>query len=354
MIMQKELHKWEWGLMLAGIPLFLFAWFLGNQVYDRPFSVLVIRQFGGVLLVVLLQWFLIVTVLRYFRRRYPQYQQTFRRLILSILISGLGGMVLSTLVLDLPGWLSRKTSWETARMMAHFGPMFFFSALVVGAHEALYNFFEIRRINQEREELKRAHLQIQLDSVKNEESPHFLFNSLHTLLSLIPDSAPRAEQFVQELSSVCRYLLLSSERQLATLSQELSFAHSYFHLLQTRFGQALQMDCSIEQELEEYQLPSLTLQLLLENAVKHNVASTIQPLEINIFTQRENGKAYLSVVNNLQRKQQLPHSTRMGLNNILSKFKLLDREDITILEDGSTFQVTVPLIKKIKYAGVVH
>ena len=350
--MQKELRKWEWWLMGAGIPLFLFAWFLGNQIYNLPFSVLVIRQFGGVLLVVLLQWFLIVTVLRYFRKQYPLHQHTFRRLIFSILISGLGGMVLSTMVLDLPGWLSRKTSWETARMMAHFGPMFFFSALVVGAHEALYNFFEIRRISQEREELKRAHLQVQLDSLKNQVSPHFLFNSLNTLLSLIPVSAARAEQFVLELSSVYRYLLLSSERQLATLSQELSFAQSYFHLLQTRFGQALHMDCSIDKELEEYQLPSLTLQLLLENAVKHNVVSMIQPLEISISTLRIDGKAYLSVVNNLQPKQQPPPSTRMGLNNILSKFRLLDREDVTIMEDEECFRVTVPLIKKIKYAGV--
>ena len=214
-------------------------------------------------------------------------------------------------------------------------------------------FFEKwRKLVDEAEQLKKENLQSQLEGLKGQVNPHFLFNSLNSLSSLIGDDPDKAEKFLDEMSKVYRYLLRTNEDGLTTLDAEMQFIHSYFHLLQTRFGQALHMHCSIEKELEEYQLPSLTLQLLLENAVKHNVVSTINPLEITVSTQRADGKAYLSVVNNLQPKQEPPPSTRMGLNNIISKFRLLDREDVTIMEDGQSFRVTVPLIKKIKYAGI--
>jgi LytS/YehU family sensor histidine kinase len=256
-------------------------------------------------------------------------------------------MVLNTLLNDLPGVFREGTALGFASFAGYFGPMFFYSALVVGAHEVVHNFFELRRMDKEREELKKAHLQSQLDSLKSQVNPHFLFNSLNTLLSLISTSPERAERFVEELSSVYRYLLQTNQHELATLRQELDFAHSYFHLLKTRFGAGIELTLRIDDDLLEHRLPSLTLQLLLENAVKHNVIAAATPLAISIRTEygghAEAGR--LVVRNNLQRKVQQVPSSRMGLNNIITKLKLLNQTEAVITEDEDFFTVTLPLLK---------
>jgi LytS/YehU family sensor histidine kinase len=236
----------------------------------------------------------------------------------------------------------------------NFGPSFFFSALIIGAHEVLYNFYELRRLDQEREALKKAHLQSQFDSLKTQVNPHFLFNSINTVLSLIHTSPAQAETFLIELSSVYRYLLQSNENQLATLQQELQFTHSYFHLLKTRFGNAIQLAVSIDEKWMQYQLPSLTLQLLLENAVKHNVVSLSRPLIISLNTQEETDKdtVFLIVQNNLQPKTQAVASHRMGLNNILSKFELLNHNEVIVTDKDDHFTVILPLLKSNPYERV--
>jgi LytS/YehU family sensor histidine kinase len=143
-------------------------------------------------------------------------------------------------------------------------------------------------------------------------------------------------------------LLKASESQLATLQQELQFAHSYFHLLKTRFGNAIQLEVQVEDMWLQHQLPSLTLQLLLENAVKHNVVSAAKPLTILMRAEKqsENETVYLTVQNNLQRKAQTVPSHKMGLNNILSKFQLLNQDDVVITDKDNCFTVILPLLNK--------
>lgn len=335
--------------MLVGIPLFMGAYYVGNQLYRQPFTWQVASNVGLMLLLVTVLWQVIRLIWAALLRRYPAYQQATRRLVLTVFTSGLAGMVLATLVFDVKAALlaDKVLAWSTVGM--HFGPMFFFSALVVGAHEVVRNFYELRRLDQERQELKKAHLQSQLDSLKSQVNPHFLFNSLNSLLSLISTSPERAERFVEELSSVYRYLLQANEKELATLRQELDFAHSYFHLLHTRFGAGIRLSLEIDEALLDYLLPSLTLQLLLENAVKHNVISASQPLFIHIGAQihrlPSGGEARLVVRNNLQRKIQAVASNRMGLNNIMSKLKLLNQREVTITEEDGCFTVVLPLFK---------
>ncbi|HET7896259.1 MAG TPA: histidine kinase, partial [Flavisolibacter sp.] len=211
-----------------------------------------------------------------------------------------------------------------------------------------------RRIDREKEELKKAHLQSQLDSLKTQVNPHFLFNSLNSALSLIRSSPAKAEIFLLELSSVYRYLLQTNENQLTTLQQELQFAHSYFHLLKTRFGEAIQLQIEVDEQWLPYRLPSLTLQLLLENAVKHNVVSLAKPLTIKLRTDKhpEKETVFLTVQNNLQRKTQAVPSSKMGLNNILTKFRLLNGEEVMVTDKDNRFTVTFPLLKKEVYERI--
>jgi LytS/YehU family sensor histidine kinase len=168
-----------------------------------------------------------------------------------------------------------------------------------------------------------------------------LFNCFNTLSSLISEDKKQAEVFLDELSKVYRYLLRSNEDGMATLESEIKFIESYYQLLKTRHGAALQMHVEIDKKYYPYQLPSLSLQLLVENAVKHNVVSKQQPLMIEVFT--TSGKQ-LVVNNNLQLKQQKEKSTRIGLNNIRSKYKLLRQEGFQIVEGEKNFMVVLPLV----------
>ncbi|GAB2519913.1 sensor histidine kinase [Spirosoma aerophilum] len=194
------------------------------------------------------------------------------------------------------------------------------------------------KLQQQMSAMRMMALQAQLN-------PHFLFNSLNSLSSLIADEPAKAERFVDEMSTVYRYLLRNNDNNLTTLQNELAFIDSYYHLLKTRYGAGIELLKTIDPLLLDYKLPPLTLQLLLENAVKHNIVSTEQPLIIELVT---NEAGWLIVSNTLQRKPvNRVDSTQKGLLNILTKYQLLGKDIPTVEETADTFIVTLPLIRPI-------
>ncbi|HLP96624.1 MAG TPA: histidine kinase [Saprospiraceae bacterium] len=181
----------------------------------------------------------------------------------------------------------------------------------------------------------------ELDTLKNQINPHFLFNCFNTLSSLITVDKERANLFLSELSKVYRYLLRNNTEGVSTLKSELQFIESYFKLLHTRHGDAVRFHIKVHKEYENYLLPSLSLQLLVENAVKHNMVSKSKPLVIDIFT---TAGSKLVVNNNLQRRVVKALSNRVGLNNIRHKYELLQQKGFHILEDEKNYTVVLPLI----------
>ncbi|GAB3338847.1 hypothetical protein GCM10027299_51280 [Larkinella ripae] len=193
------------------------------------------------------------------------------------------------------------------------------------------------------QQLRQEMSEVQMRALQSQLNPHFLFNSLNSLSSLISDEPVKAEQFVDEMASVYRYILQTGDYELTTLGRELQFLHSYFHLLQTRYGRGISLDIAVAEEFKTAQLPPLTLQLLIENAVKHNVVSSEQPLKIYIST---TDPGWLIVRNTLQRKSlERVKSTKKGLLNILTKYKMLDQLTPTVEETVDEFVVTLPLIR---------
>ncbi len=192
----------------------------------------------------------------------------------------------------------------------------------------------MQRMEQEKTEMQMRALQSQIN-------PHFLFNGLNTLSSLIDEDPNQAGEFVDELSKVYRYLLRSNENELTTLSIEMGFINSYFHLLKTRFGGSVSLDIQIDETYRDALIPPLTLQLLVENAVKHNVVLAQNPLAIRIRTTDEN---VLIVENSLQRKTLRVESNGVGLSNITGKYQLLNQPPPRIEECGGWFQVKLPLL----------
>jgi LytS/YehU family sensor histidine kinase len=208
--------------------------------------------------------------------------------------------------------------------------------------EVIYIIEKLKELAAEKEKMEQLQLRQEFDNLKQKVNPHFLFNSFNTLSSLITEDKDRAEKFLDELSKVYRYLLRNNESGMSTVEQETKFIQSYAALLQTRYGEGFKLDLKIDPALKDKEIPSLSLQLLVENAVKHNIISKSQPVHVTI---RSTLDGYLTVENNLNKKTRaLLESTGIGLSNIREKYKLLNRQDVRIEETDSQFRVTLPLL----------
>jgi LytS/YehU family sensor histidine kinase len=187
-----------------------------------------------------------------------------------------------------------------------------------------------------------ANFNPELSRLKDQVCPHFLFNCFNSLSSLILEDRERANRFLTELSKVYRYLLHNNHDVLTMVEQETRFIRSYYHLLEARYSH-IYLNIDINNRYDQYQLPTLTLQLLVENAVKHNIIQHDRPLFIDIFME---SPGILTVRNNKQEKITRWPSTGTGLNNIQRKYRLLNHKGIDIINDSTYFTVIVPLLDK--------
>lgn len=217
--------------------------------------------------------------------------------------------------------------------------------VVIVLYESIYYIKNWKIAFAETERVKKMNLNVQYQFLKEQIKPHFLFNSLNTLASLIQSNPIKAEEFVEEMSSVYRYLLSKKEKQLSPLPEEINFLKSYIAMLKTRFAESLQVDMDLDDSIPNLLIPPFVLQLLVENAVKHNTISIEQPLYVTIKISNDN---HLIVANNIQKKNIAEHSEKTGLMNLIARYKLLNKEDeLLILNDEKTFQVTLPLIHEL-------
>jgi hypothetical protein len=190
------------------------------------------------------------------------------------------------------------------------------------------------------ERLEREKSQVQFDNLKNQLNPHFLFNALTSLNSLIFENQQLASEFLQQLSKVYRYVLQNKEKNFVLLATEMDFIAHYVKLLETRFTGALKINFDIHNDAKEKAIVPVTLQILIENATKHNVVDRDKPLSIEIFTIGD----YLVVSNNLQLKKKVESSNRQGLDNLKSLYKFLTDRPVLVEPTDDRFYVKIPLI----------
>ncbi|WP_445749791.1 histidine kinase [Polaribacter sp.] len=181
------------------------------------------------------------------------------------------------------------------------------------------------------------------ESLKSQIDPHFLFNSLNVLTSLISENPSQAEKFTTKLSKVYRYVLEQRNKDLIPLTEELTFAKTYMELLSMRFEDAVQFNIPSSVSNHEFKIVPLSLQLLLENAVKHNVVSSSKPLIISIYEEND----YLVIENNVNPKEAIGKSTKVGLQNIADRYGLITQKSVQIENNNKTFKVRIPLLIKI-------
>lgn len=191
------------------------------------------------------------------------------------------------------------------------------------------------------ERLEKENLRLQLETLKKQLDPHFLFNSLNVLSSLVAIDTGRAQAFIDEFSSVYRYTLGVIERPVVTLAEELDYARSYLYLQSIRFSGGVVTDIQIASESEELLLPPLALQTLLENAFKHNRATGETPLSIRIYTSGDR----LTVANSRNPKLEQHKRAGLGLDNLIKRYDLISELKPEITATADTFRVTLPLLR---------
>ena len=252
-----------------------------------------------------------------------------------------GSLVITTLFTFLACWIERLAYGTNS-----FG---FTTDLFVNTLSALiayliamllHNVTQRQRTLLENEHLHNENLSIRSKTLEQQMSPHFLFNSLNTLDGLIGYDNERAHCYVQQLATTYRYVL--QQKKVVTLREELDFTHTYIAMMLTRFGDALRVEEHINDSLLEHRLPPISLQMLVENAIKHNVVTQRHPLTISINT--TDGRHPSLIVGNPLQPKQDDSPRGMGLVNLNQRYTLLFDREITITKDDRSFTVEIPLI----------
>ncbi|HOZ76937.1 MAG TPA: histidine kinase [Ferruginibacter sp.] len=332
-------------LMVTGIPLmaFIIPIVFFNCRFSRP-PFLTLDKYFATLLITTILWVGNRYIMIYSRKKFPLFDDVRKRIFYQS-VWMLLFTVTSNVVL---GQVFEKTFMDetlnatvTDKLIHSNSAAVFCTIMIIAVYESIFFNHQLRHFIEESENLKRESLSAQLNALRTQVNPHFLFNNLNTLSSLIPENPKHAVDFVQQLSKVYRHILEVKEEKSILLSKEMEVLEAYYFLLKTRFGNNIEVNIDIPCEKLDKKIVPLSLQILMENAIKHNIVSSSRPLKINIFT--ENGSLVMD--NNLQMKHQVSESTGIGLDNIRNRYKLLSQKEVKVTETGSNFTVSIPLIE---------
>ncbi|GAA4419599.1 hypothetical protein GCM10023187_54060 [Nibrella viscosa] len=337
------LDRYDILVMIVCYPaVFLANYLILGQPYFDEWRIFVPVTLGLTVLYVFFAW-IMDSWMKYMRYRFTELNQVVRRLTYCLI----GYILVTALLVCLIFWVYGKLNvpgYQFDRTV--FGWVLLIglctNIISAGISEAAYSYEKWRASVAREYELKELHMQQQLDVLKQQVNPHFLFNSLNSLIALIEEDPRQAGTFAEELSSVYRYVLRANDHNLTDLQTELDFIQSYYHLLKTRYGRGLDLVVAIDEQCGHHKLPPLTLQLLVENAVKHNEVGADRPLRIEICTDQQ---AQLSVRNTLQKKPARVLSNGVGLSNIMAKYRMLGQPAPVVQETNGLFVVTLPLIR---------
>ncbi|PJJ61220.1 sensor histidine kinase [Hymenobacter chitinivorans] len=334
-------------LRLLGIPVLavLITLLTLNDLPAKPDLGLVGSHLGVSLLFTTTLWLGTSTIWNRLLRYLPHVDQTRRRLwlltLLAVLYTAAASVALVAFMHQLmPPYFSLAPRDLLTQVTFNLIP----TVLVMMLYESIH-FFEQWEHNVRRaEQLSRAGVQSQLEALQNQLDPHFLFNSLNTLAALIDEANEPAQQFVEQLADVYRYVLLSRDKATVPLSEELAFVETYVALQKTRFRANLRVTQHIPAHLLALQVAPLSVQLLVENALKHNVVSREHPLDIDISADEASG--YIVVQNTFRpRAAGLGPSTGLGLQNTKHRYELLQAPlPVRIEATDVAFTVSLPLL----------
>ena len=201
---------------------------------------------------------------------------------------------------------------------------------------------QLKKAQSETDKFKKISVQAELQALKTQINPHFLFNNLNVLSALIAKDTETSIEFVNQFAKVYRYVLKSHEKEIIELDSELDFIESYIYLMKKRFGDGIKISIKVEEKVRNAYVVPIALQMLIENAIKHNITSKKKPLIIEIFNDSSQN---LIIKNNLQvKKVDIQDSTQIGLANIAQRYKFFGEYNIEVSKTNEYFKVKIPLI----------
>lgn len=332
---QFEILKWYYILIILAVAILIGYMFSFALKLDFSFVNVIVRSivstsiiWGGCMAIVTIMW-----------KKYPWEKMPLKHLFyeiffitLYLLVYIIGGAFLLT-------YYEEKSFEEL--IYSHSTEIIItilISFLITTIHEAVFFYQQWKYNFSKSVRLEKDNIEAQYAALKAQVNPHFLFNSLNSLITML-DEYPVAEKYVQDLSDFLRYALVSNTHETVSLREELENAKKYIHLQKQRFGDNFDVEFNIEPADFQKQLPPLAMQMLLENCFNHNIVSKSKPLNIKVHS----GENSLTVENNLQKKHK-PDSTGQGLKNIEGRYRFAGVDAVKIESDENRFAVTIPLI----------
>ncbi len=325
-------------LIVSSIASFLF----NDMSLDNPTVILIVR-WTSCLFFVTLDWLIIRYVLILLRKQFPDFKDDYKRItslfvaiiIVLLAVNFFGGNFLTMFF----AFLGIQSNYGMSLKV--FLPVLIIFVMGMAIYEAIYYHIRLKKSIIQEEQAKQVMIQAQLDTLTNQAKPHFLFNSLNTLRDIIDEEAKEdAKQFVDNLSNVYRFITESGNSGLISLEKELKFVRAYIDIQTERFGDNLIVNLNISKDQLAKGVVPMSLQLLIENAIKHNVVSKAKPLVVDVKVINE----FLMVSNTIQTKSTQIPSTKIGLKNIQKRYELISDKTITIKNDGEQFIVLLPLL----------
>lgn len=331
-------------LYLLFISICLFVSYILKERIDKVTFIVVLRDFFLMTILIAPTWLGGVYALSYLNRKkiatsYFSYR-IFRNLCLALIIG------IATLLLLFGFRFYIFHDYHVKNVLVKFATGFLINFTVIQFIEYYTYFINSKNKVLKLEREKNKILNLQHKVLKEQINPHFLFNSLNVLSSLIYDNQDKANQYTKELSKLYRYILSTNQQDLVSLNKELRFIKSYFYILQLRFVDAISLEVNIDDSLnniEDLEIVPLTLQLLVENAIKHNAFSKETPLKTTI----EITNHFLIVSNNKNKKPLTEPSTGKGMEYIKMLYKKFDKV-VDITETINYYRIRIPLIQRSK------
>lgn len=336
--------------LFAGIMIYSFIHLSHSSPIDEFFTTapIDIAMFLYTPLVVILIWEGFDWMFNHFQMNHYNYSHS-KDLLKAVLLSSLY-MVPSVFMASffsenvIKPFLNYPTTMDTLFKELAQGSIF--GWLIIAARIIRENSLQNQQLEQDKSLVQKELLLSQYQNLKNQINPHFLFNSFSVLQSLIDIDPNRATIFLTKLSSMYRYILEKREESMSSVEREIEMLEVYMYLLKTRHESSLDLSVSIDAKYHQCFLPTMSLQMLVENAVKHNLFSKNEPLRITVFVENE----YLVVRNAVKRKGARAHSTKIGLENIRSQYELQSDRNVIIVEDENYFTVKIPVLTRLKFA----
>lgn len=308
------------------------------------------NYFYGLLICLVYSFFLGISnafINKFLSEKYSWTEETKKRTIYGVIVT----VIVNVIVSYLCGYLNFVVIQQVATTEEFFSSKYGFTnwftiniALLASAFLHAKSFMEEWKKASRKEVIEQKLIaksaNAQFESLKNQLDPHFLFNSLNVLSSLIDENPNQAQRFTASMSKIYRYVLEQKDKELVTVEEEIDFAKVYCELLKTRFEDSVNFEFKVEDsDLKSFVVP-LSLQLLLENCIKHNFATSSKPLSITIYS--ENG--YLFIENNMQQREQVKDSAGIGLSNIVQRYSLLTKTNVFIEKSNEFFRVKIPIL----------